>query len=365
MTKPGASPGFLFSDRILVLPLLSFMMRCASVIVLAFAQASSVFAQSASDPRQRVEIRYERPETKGGATFARVRDTQCRESVGDAATDAGLRQRIVSLAAREWEAFHFPVLDIASAGLPLVPRIQSQGSGARGRAIVPDAINPPLDASQERALRLGLVEDDGDAIERIGGYWAATPGQSAVAMQNVIWGKGGWPGAGWALPWSAAFISWTMCEAGLTRAQFARASTHWAYLTAMFDTPSQSAFTPAPLSTRVAPGDLVCAGRAENKDIVTLEEARRAAAQGALMHCDIVVGLLPDRALLIGGNVMNAIALTVAPADREGRIKPNAHRPWFGVMKLKAPENARATLSQIDWACLGRAKDVIACLQSK
>jgi hypothetical protein len=338
-------------------------MIARATILCLLALAPAALAQPLADPRARIEIRYDRPATKGGANFARVRDAQCRESVADPAVDKDLRRRIVALAAREWEAFHFPVLDIASEGLPLIPRLQTQGSGARGRAIVPDALNPPLKNPPSRALRLGLVEDDGDAIERIGGYWAITPGQGAVATQNVIWGRGGWPGAGWAQPWSAAFISWVMCEAGLTRAQFARGATHWLYVQAIFA--GGAAFTPADLATRASPGDLVCAGRADDKDLATLDEARIAAAQGALMHCDIVVGVLPDRILLIGGNVMNTVALTVAPADALGRIRPNAQRNWFGVMKLNAPDDPRAGLRETEWACLGKAPDVIACLGGK
>ncbi|OJY38550.1 MAG: hypothetical protein BGP06_08610 [Rhizobiales bacterium 65-9] len=358
-------PAFLVRFGAPALPL-RFPIALAALLAASLTQAGApALAQATPDPRQRVEIRYERPDTKGGAQFARVRESQCRESVADPATDKALRRRIVTLAAREWEAFHFPTLDIASAGLPLAPRIHSRGASAKGRAIVPDAINPPLATPAQRALRLGLVEDDADAIERIGGYWSVVPGQSAVATQNVIWGRGGWPGAGWAQPWSAAFLSWVMCEAGLTRPQFARAPTHWAYLTPMFDAPAASAFTPAPLSTPVAPGDLVCAGRAESKEIATLDEARRAAAQGAPMHCDVVAGLLPDRALLIGGNVMNAVMLTVAPADRRGRILHNPHRAWFGVMKLKAPDDANAALYRAEWSCLGKSADVIACLQAR
>ena len=57
------------------------------------------------------------------------------------------------------------------------------------------------------------------------------------------------------------------------------------------------------------------------------------------MHCDIVVGVMRDRILLIGGNVMNAIALTIAPSQSTGRIRSTAQRPWFGVLKLKARDD--------------------------
>lgn len=351
--------------------LICVMSGARAKIFAAFAGVASLtsldgaVAQPFPDPRQRVEVRYDRPETSSGANFIRVRDSQCRENVADPAADAGLRRRIVEIAAREWEAFHFPTLDIASEGLTLVPKVQTRASGAAGRAIVPDAINPPTRATLSRALRLGLVEDDGEVIARIGGYWATVPGQGATATQNVIWGRGGWPGAGWAQPWSSAFVAWVMCEAGLTRQQFMRASAHASYLDAIFSAPEGSAFFPADLHTRLSPGDMVCAGRSDSKDIATIDEARIAAAQGALMHCDIVVGVMRDRILLIGGNVMNAIALTIAPSQSTGRIRSTAQRPWFGVLKLKAPDDARAGLPYAAWECLGKSPDVVACLQSR
>ena len=66
----------------------------------------------------------------------------------------------------------------------------------------------------------------------VAGYWAATPqGTGMIANQNRAW-NGPWGIDGrWADPWSAAFVSWVMCESGLGEpAQFQRAIAHWTYI---------------------------------------------------------------------------------------------------------------------------------------
>lgn len=292
-----------------------------------------------------------------------VRDSRCPGDDARAGIEpgreAGLRQRIVDLAAREWEAFRFPVVDIAAKGLPLVPSIETAAGRGRPRPLVPARLNPPREGVYtRRMLRVGYAEDSPEAVLRVAGYWAAVPRQGAVSIQNAIWAIA--PEAGWVQPWSAAFVSWVMCEAGLSEARFARAEGHAAYLHALFERPEGAAFTPMPLETAPEPGDLVCAGRADTPDLASLPEMRRAAASRALMHCDIVVGRAPDRLFVIGGNVENAVALTVLPVER-GRVKATPHRRWFGVMRLRAPADERAGLARVGFACLGRP-DVERCL---
>ena len=300
---------------------------------------------SGADPRLRADL--------VGVDRARrveIRDTRCRGGVADARRDGDLRRRIVELAAREWEAFRFPVLDLAARGLPVVPTLDA--AGARPQAIVPSQLNPPRPVYTRRMLRSGLAEDAPEVALRIAGYWASVPGQGALSAQNAVWQIA--PEAGWVQPWSAAFISWVMCEAGLTEAQFPRAESHAAYLAALFDRP-EAAFTPRPLTELPEPGDLVCAGRGDTAAIGGLDEAHRAAAQRAALHCDVVVGRAADRLLAIGGNVENAVTLSVLPA-RGGRLVPTPLRPWFTVLKLRAPADPRAVLGQARFRCLGRAE---------
>ncbi|HEY8566366.1 MAG TPA: DUF2272 domain-containing protein [Beijerinckiaceae bacterium] len=307
----------------------------------------------AANPRLRVEL-VDRPKR------IIVRDTACP---GDRAPAdrTTWRRRIVETAALEWEAFRFSTLDIASRGLPRVPTLGTLASGRTPRTIVPDAANPPLaDEPARRLLRVGLSEDAAETTLRIGGYWAVVPLQSAVDTQNALWRI--WADTGWAQPWSAAFVSWVMCEAGLPLEAFDRHPQHAGYIAHLYANP-QAAFAPQPITERAEPGDLVCAGRGDSQDVANLEEGWALAAASGPMHCDIVVGGAPDRLYLIGGNVENSVTLTVAPA-RDGRIEPNAARRWFGVFRLKAPSDPDAAIDKVGFACLGRP-DAKACLAER
>lgn len=318
-------------------------------------------AQIFPDPRQRVDIKFDDAIRQSAARSIRVRDGQCRETLADPLKEIGLRQRIVDLAAREWEAFHFPVLEFAGHPSPLIPWIQSHR--ARHQALFAGSQNIP-DASATRMLRNGLLEDDSAVAARIGGYWAVVPNASAITTQNFIWGKGGWAGAGWAQPWSAAFISWVMCETGMTRSQFTRAPSHAGYITGFFQNAAMSAYRPTSLLEKPDIGDLICTGRDSGNPIMSLEQAAEAARNDALMHCDIIVGLLPGRALLIGGNVRNAVSLSIIARNRAGTIIPHGQRPWFGLMKLNAPVDAKAGLAKTPWQCLGQKSQTMACLKN-
>lgn len=320
-------------------------------------------AQTFPDPRQRVDIKFDDAVKQSAARSIRVRDGQCRESLADPLKEIGLRQRIVDLAAREWEAFHFPVLEFARNPSPLIPWIESHR--AHRYPLFAGSQNIP-GSNATRMLRNGLLEDDAAVAARIGGYWAVVPNANAnaIATQNVIWGKGGWPGAAWAQPWSAAFVSWVMCEAGMTRSQFTRAPSHAGYLTGFFQNAAMSAYRPTSLNEKPDIGDLICAGRDSDNPITSLEQAAEAARNDALMHCDIIVGLLPGRALLIGGNVRNAVSLSIITRNRAGRIIPHEQRPWFGLMKLNAPADAKAGLAKTPWQCLGQKNQTMTCLKN-
>jgi hypothetical protein len=310
-------------------------------------------AQPGQDPRMRVRLFWAKDKRVD------VLSARCPAGVDNAAADKTLRRRMVTIAAREWEAFRFSTYDIASVGLPLVPTLDTAAARGRPRAIVPPAINPPLEGrSVQRFLRIGRLEDEEQVTRRIGGYWAVVPDQSAIATQNKLWEA--WSDTGWAQPWSAAFISWVMCEAGLRDQAFARHAKHASYLHYIFDNPEPAAFTPQPIATRPEPGDLLCAGRGKARDIADLDEARAMAAAGAFMHCDLVVGGAPERLYVIGGNVQNSVSLTVVPL-RGGKVQPNEIRNWFGVFKLKAPSDPAASIDKVEFACLGKA-NVEACL---
>lgn len=243
-----------------------------------------------------------------------------------------IRRRIVDVAVQEWAFFGYPVLDRMN-GTRLLP----PGAGSNGT--VPTFENttrraPPLNAQESRRV-----------ASSIAGYWAVTPeGAGIVRTQNGRWNQSGID-ARWNAPWSAAFISWVMCEAGLgTNDRFHRAIAHWRYI----DQAIRARDAGAPTSGYVAydlgertvePGDLLCFAR--RPAYRSLAERRRQMGTGASSHCDIVVTVDEDqgRILAVGGNVLRSVSLKVlqgthAPGGGlHARAIPSA--PIFAHLKLR------------------------------
>jgi hypothetical protein len=232
---------------------------------------------------------------------------------------AETRRRIVDVAVQEWAFFGFRISDQADTG-----------SGSR-----------------RRGPRLGAQEAARVAAS-IAGYWAVTPeGAWIVERQNDRWNGARGVGARWNAPWSAAFLSWVMCEAGLGSAsQFQRAVAHHSYIDqairARDGRAPRAAFTAYDAGEMpIEPGDLVCSSR--RPVYRTLAERRRQMGVGARSHCDVVgsVDETRGRILAIGGNVRGAVTLKLFPAvGRPGELLRLAgardDRPMFAHLKLRA-----------------------------
>lgn len=173
------------------------------------------------------------------------------------------------------------------------------------------------------APRLGLLEDEGEAVQRIGSYWR-TVGKS-------------YTGADTGQAWSAAFISYLMQAAGVSPEDFLPSDVHFNYLSflkARQALPSPL-FVLRPAATEaLAPGDLVCAPRDTN-GAATVDDIR----PGLPGHCDLVYEIHPEQgwAGVIGGNVFNSVSESLIPIDAGGRLLPLARRPWFVVAKNQMP----------------------------
>lgn len=262
----------------------------------------------------------------------------CRSAPG-----ADLRERIVEVAIREWIFFGVPVLDRVSGTRLLPPGLT--GNGTRPHF-------------QESRGWPGALEE-GEAVRvaaSIAGYWAVTPeGPGIVADQNRFWSQAGL-GARWRSPWSAAFISWVMCEAGLgSRDEFHRAIAHWRYV----DQSIRARDGAAPRAAYVAfelgeapvePGDMVC--RARRPAYSTVAQRRAQMGAGASSHCDIVVAVdvEGERILGIGGNVLRSVGLKVVAGERhpDGGLTPVSvpGSPLFAHLKLRADPVASDALSR-------------------
>src|SRR5690606_14044429 len=201
--------------------------------------------------------------------------------------------------------------------------------------------------ASRRAARLGLMEDSPRVAAAIAGYWSAVPGGDDVLRRQAI-AEFAIPGAGWATPWSGAFISWLACEAGVPA--FRRSALHHDYVEQAVAARAggHGPFVAHDLDEVVpAPGDLLCTARggAEFSEVADVGSGPSRA-----MHCDLVVATEPSarRVYAIGGNVANAVSLTVVATDAEGRPRPQsalpgAHR-WFTVLRPRMPAEGSPSL---------------------
>ena len=259
---------------------------------------------------------------------------------------ADTRRRMVDVAVQEWGFFGFRIVDQTDV---------NDRSDLGNDAVGAGGASPDVRDGGRRLSRLPPAEAARVAAS-IAGYWAVTPeGSWIVRKQNDAWKGPDGTAVRWNAPWSAAFVSWVMCEAGLgATSQFMRAIAHHAYIDqairARDGRAPQAAFAAYDLGeTVITPGDLLCSSR--RPAYRTIAERRRQMGVGARTHCDVVVKVdeARERILAIGGNVRGAVSLKLLRANREAG-KPlrlldmdEDARPIFAHLKLRAdPIDANA-----------------------
>jgi hypothetical protein len=303
---------------------LKFPFVIALALVAALTATSDSLARDAQSrrlPSDKLDATAPSERVRGAVGEMSLRQVACRTM-----PVAETRRRIVDLAIQEWGFFRFPIVDYTG--------VDDEASLYRVRGRFP-----------------GLPEEEAVRVAgSVAGYWAVTPqGANMITRQNRAW-EGPWGIDGrWADPWSAAFISWVMCEAGLGETgQFQRAVAHWSYI----DQAIRARDGNAPNSGYVAydvgdepivPGDMLCSSRRPTYRSVA--ERRRQMGNGARTHCDIVVKVDEPgkRIFAIGGNVRRAVSLKLFPTVRgpDGNLRPenlsfDDERPMFVHMKLRA-----------------------------
>ncbi len=167
-----------------------------------------------------------------------------------------------------------------------------------------------------RTEQLGVKERD--APQRIADYWAAVD-KSLSGLNDV--------------PWSAAFISWDIESAGVSRDLFCPDQRHTIYVERMVERAKKpgAVFIPhAPGGYAPRVGDLICAAREGSG--TTLQNLNRGAG-----HCDIVVEVRPGEVDAIGGNVGDSVTRSVFPLDGAGFLSPISARPVFAVIENRLP----------------------------
>jgi hypothetical protein len=270
-------------------------------------------------PRAQLDVLPPSARVSGTPGSMTVRHTACRT-----VPDAEIRRRLVEVAVQEWAFFGFVTLDQA-------PR---------------DPTREP--SRRPRSFRWLDVDESARVAATIAGYWTATAeGTWILANQNEEWSGPDGVGSRWRYPWSAAFLSWVMCEGGLgDLARFKRAVAHHVYIdqaiAAREASDPRAGFAAYDMGeVSIEPGDLLCSARRPGYQ--TIAERRRQSANGARTHCDLVVKLddRGSRILAIGGNVRGSVSLKRIPAVRDAKGLRPAYSPErggaFAHLKLRAP----------------------------
>ena len=260
---------------------------------------------------------------------------------------ASVRQRLVDIAVQEWAFFGYPTVD---------------------QTLNESDDDPPPIAVFRRGRPRVTPEEGARVAATIAGYWAVTPeGSWVVSRQNTAWSGPDGTSARWNSPWSAAFISWVLCEAGLgDPAVFTRAVAHHRYIDQAIRARDTGATRTAYVAfdggeAAMAPGDLLCSGR--RPAYRTLAERRRQLGQSAATHCDMIVAVdtTARRVLAIGGNVRGSVGLKIIPVEWDAarqrlrpyppadpRIGDNPYRgvrPIFAHLKLRVDAGRADALS--------------------
>ena len=181
-----------------------------------------------------------------------------------------------------------------------------------------------LENGRERIDPVGIWEDERRGSTRIGDYWRSV--------------NEDWSGYDCDKPWSAAFISWLMLEAGVPPELFTPSGLHADYLRAIAASEQESTARFALRDAKLfspRPGDLICATRA-GASIPAYDEI----PDGTTMHCDLVVFNEGGRLESIGGNVRNSVSKTVRQVGPDGLLPRSGDRPWVLVVEDRYPDAA-------------------------
>lgn len=231
------------------------------------------------------------------------------------------KERILSIAYREWLEFGQPILDQTG--------------------------------EEARLLRRGYEESDPQVFPHLQAYWNAVRPEYAgyVREQRRRYRAGVREGLWRGEPWSAAFTSYVMRSAGIHLYDFEWDAGHRNYVDAAIRSVDrygrEAVFQPYEI-TEYAPrvGDLVCSDRTMpiSERIRTLAQRKAEIGSDRGMHCDIVVQTMAGRIAVIGGNVRDAVTLSFLPTDGAGRLIPwqpvdgAETRTFFTVLRTNIPD---------------------------
>lgn len=244
------------------------------------------------------------------------------------------KEQVKSLAMQVFRLFSrlFFTLSLAACASSLPPRAIAPAETVRANIL--------RLANQEWHAFGGQISrrapDRHEIIDPVGVWEDERKGSALVAKYWRSVGQD-WTGLDGDKPWSAAFISWVMAEAGVSGDEMPASATHAGYLRAAIagkgsgSTPGHWRAYP-PDAYAPQPGDLICATRAGQK-IAQFDDI----PLGATLHCDIVVTVDAGRLDSIGGNVRNSVTKSERILGTDGRLSGNLDRQWFLVLENRYP----------------------------
>lgn len=185
-------------------------------------------------------------------------------------------------------------------------------------------------------IRQGHAEAERQVWRRVWNYWRAVPQwyEKRMAWMALFSSEAAQRVSLVDQPWSAAFISWLMREAGWDEAAFVFSAAHHDYVRAAVQaglqeqqgTGSTYAYRACDVrQTAPRVGDLLCFTRASDAHLQDFERVAQAVLKESLrMHCDVVVRRNASMIETVGGNVLQSVTrrkLSLAN-DGSGRIWP-------------------------------------------
>ena len=154
-------------------------------------------------------------------------------------------------------------------------------------------------------IHSGHKEGEDGWWQRVGVYWASI-GRNDLDGRDHEW------------PWSAAFISWVMYQAG-AEGRFAYSSSHSTYISKSIRDRNQGNTSASYWGFRIGErkpqvGDLVCWDRDSDK-VVDYDHQHSGDYKS---HADLVVAVGANEIEIIGGNVGNSVTLRPLALDSDG-----------------------------------------------
>jgi hypothetical protein len=206
--------------------------------------------------------------------------------------------------------------------------VEATIGGTRRQGFVSERLlRDPVSDAKERLISAAVAEwvrfDKGTGQEHLAPYHTFVG-----AMWNAIGQT--LDGRDRDQPWSAAFISWIVRQAGPEYAGFRFAAAHSRYIHDSIrkrDTGSSSPFWGFRLKEhKVGLGDLVCQWRNSPR---TYDDART--SEAFFSHCDVVVEVAPGSVRALGGNNGHTVGFKTYAVNPDGFLK--AENKVFAVLR--------------------------------